>query len=130
MNNPKRCREDQKMRYPTIPKDFPRDSGQAAIGGYRPKLILRRASGQLISGPTDEELFARYDACEDLAGQLATYIRRKLGANPLQSLLSKVETDVIRKVSLGQWDISSGEIAWIMKRVRELLAEHRSDDRP
>lgn len=116
------------MSYPKIPEDFPRESARGAIGGYRPKLLLRRAGGQLISRPTDEELFTRYDACEDLAKQLATYTRRKLAENPLQSLcnsLSKVETDVTRKVSLGQWDISSAEITWIMKRVRELLAEHR-----
>ncbi|WP_063900643.1 hypothetical protein [Burkholderia ubonensis] len=115
------------VSYPTIPADFPRESTQGAIGGYRPKLLLRRASGQLTSRPTDEELFTRYDACEDLAGQLATYTRRKLAENPLRPLcdsLSKVEADITKKVSLGQWDISSAEIAWIMKRVRDLLAEH------
>ncbi|RQR27303.1 hypothetical protein [Burkholderia sp. Bp9142] len=120
------------MSYPTIPEDFPRESPQGAIGGYRPKLLLRRAGGQLISRPTDEELFTRYDACEDLARQLATYTRRKLTKDPLQSLsdsLSHVETDMTKKVSSGQWDISSAEIAWIMKRVRDLLAMHVLDDR-
>ncbi|MEX3765093.1 hypothetical protein [Paraburkholderia phenoliruptrix] len=90
--------------------------------------MLHRTGNQLLSGPTDEELFTRYDACEDLAGQLATYARRALTKNPSQSLydtLRKVEIDVVKKVSRGQWDISSAEIAWIMKRVRVLFAEQR-----
>lgn len=114
------------MNCPVIPEDFPREPARGAIGGYRPKLLLHRSGNQLISGPTDEELFKRYDACEDLAGQLATCARRELAKNPSQSLydtLCKVEIDVVKKVSRGQWDISSAEIAWIMKRVRELLAE-------
>jgi hypothetical protein len=113
---------------PTIPEDFPREHAQGAIGGYQPKLLLRRICDQLISGQTDDELFTRYDACEDLARQLATYARRKLAVNPLRPLgdtLSQVETEVTRRVSFGQWDISSAEIAWIMKLVRELLAEKR-----
>ncbi|WP_321968074.1 hypothetical protein [Burkholderia cepacia] len=120
------------MSYPTIPEDFPRESPQGAIGGYRPKLLLRRAGGRLISGPTDEELFTRYDACEDLARQFATYTRRKFTEDPLQSQsdsLSRIETEITKKVSLGQWDISPAEIAWIMKRVRDLLAKHVLDDR-
>lgn len=69
----------------------------------------------------------RYDACDDLVQQLVPYARRKRAENPSQSLfdmLFKIDTDVTRKVSSGQWDISSAEITRIMKRVRELLAEN------
>jgi hypothetical protein len=119
------------MNSPAIPDDFPRKSAQGAIGGYQPKVLLRRAGDQLISGSTAEELSTRYDACEDLAGQLASYARRKLAGNPVQSpcdTLSKIETDVTRNVSSGQWDISPAEITWIMKRVRELLTEELQSD--
>ncbi|WP_235851064.1 hypothetical protein [Paraburkholderia piptadeniae] len=109
-----------------VPDDFPREHPQGAIGGYRPKILLRRTGEQLVSGPTDEELLARYDACEDLVRQLATYARRKLAENPRQSLsdtLSRIEAEVTRKVSSGQWHISSAEMAWIMTQVRKLMAE-------
>lgn len=119
------------MNTPAIPEDFPREPAQGTVGGYQPKVLLRRAGEQLISGLTDEELSTRYDACEDLAGQLASYARRKLAGNPVQSLrdtLARIETDVTRNVSSGQWDISPAEITWIMKRVRELLAEELQRD--
>lgn len=115
------------MNSPAIPDDFPREPSRGTVGGYQQKVLLRRVEDRLISGPTDEELFMRYDACDDLVQQLVSYARRKRAENPSQSLfdmLSKVDTDVTRKVSSGQWDISSAEVAWIMKRVRELLAEN------
>lgn len=119
------------MNSPTVPEDFPREPAQGTVGGYQPKVLLRRTGNQLISGLTDEELSSRYDACEDLARQLASYLRRKRDENPLQSLhdlLSKIEADVTRKVSSGQWDVSPAEIIWIMKHVRALLAEKLPED--
>lgn len=119
------------MNSPAVPDDFPRELAHGTVGGYQPKVLLRRAGGQLVSGATDEELSTRYDACEDLARQLVSYARRKLAENPLQSLfntLCKIETDVARKVSSGQWNISPAEITWIMKRVREQLAEKPQGD--
>ncbi len=114
------------MNPPAIPDDFPREPAHGAVGGAQPKVLLRRAADRLISGPTDEELFTRYDACEDLVQQLVSYARRKRAENQSISLfdmLSRIETDVTREVSSGQWGVSSAEITWIMKRVRELLAE-------
>lgn len=119
------------MNSPAIPEDFPRELAQGSVGGYQPKVLLRRVGDRLMSGPTDEELLTRYDACEDLVQQLVSYARRKRAENQSQSLfdmLSTIETDVTRKVSSGQWDISSAEITWIMKRVRELLAEKLPHD--
>ncbi|MDV2161224.1 hypothetical protein [Burkholderia pseudomallei] len=121
------------MNSPAIPDDFPREPAHGAVGGVQPKALLHRAADRLISGPTEEELFTRYDACEDLVQQLVSYARRKLAENQSISLfdmLSRIETDVTRKVSTGQWDISSAEITWIMKRVRELLAEKLHVDGP
>jgi hypothetical protein len=87
---------------------------------------LHRVGGQLVAGPTEEDRFARYDACEDLAQQLASYARRKLAEDPsrtLRDLLAKIELDVAAKTSSGQWDISAAEITWMMPRVYTLLAE-------
>jgi hypothetical protein len=113
------------MNSPAIPDDFPRGPTRGAVGGYQPKVLLRRSDDRLISGLMDEELFARYEACEDLVRQLVSYASRKCAENQSNSLfdmLSRIETDVTRKVSSGQWDISSAEITWVMKRVRGLLA--------
>lgn len=43
-------------------------------------------------------------------------------------MLARIETDVAGKVSSGQWDISLAEVGWVMKRLRELLAEGLQDD--
>ncbi|SIT50343.1 conserved hypothetical protein [Paraburkholderia piptadeniae] len=117
--------------YPAIPDDFPREPAKGAVGGYQPKVLLRRAGDRLISGLTDEELFKRYEACEDLVQQLASYVRRQRAESQSQSLfdtLSRIEIDATRKVTSGQWDISPAEITWTMKRVRELLAEKLKAD--
>ncbi|NTY38079.1 hypothetical protein [Burkholderia diffusa] len=114
------------MNRSTVPDDFPRETVQGAIGGYRPKLLLRRIDGQIVAEPTDEERFTRYDACEDLAQQLVSYANRKLAACPTPSLrdvLARIEHNVAAKVSSGQWDISVAELGWMMVRVRALLAE-------
>ncbi len=98
------------------------------MSGYQPKVLLRKIDGEYVAGPTDEEVFARYDACEDLAQQLAPYTKRKQAENPswlLDETLSRVEAGVASKVSDGQWDLSSAEIAWIMTRVRQVLAVGR-----
>ncbi|NIF56253.1 hypothetical protein [Burkholderia sp. Ax-1724] len=121
------------MPSPAIPEDFPREPAQGTVGGYQPKVLLRRTGDKLISGLTDEERSTRYDACEDLARQLAFYVHRKLAENQSRSLrdaIFKIESDVTGKVSSGQWDITAAEITWLMKRVRELLAEKLQDDYP
>ncbi|WP_239483039.1 hypothetical protein [Paraburkholderia sp. C35] len=95
------------------------------MSGYQPKVLLREIDGKYVAGLTEEELFARYDACEDLAQQLVPYVTRKRAENPSWSLdetLSKVEAGVDNKVADGQWDISRDEIVWIMGRVRQALA--------
>ncbi|WP_221062916.1 hypothetical protein [Burkholderia pseudomallei] len=119
------------MNSPSIPDNFPREPVHSAVGGYQSKVLLRRAGDRLIPGPTDEELFTRYDACEDLVQQLVSYARRERAENQSQSLfdvLSRIEANVTGKVSSGQWDISSAGITWIMKRIRELLAEELQND--
>ena len=113
------------MNHPAVPEDFPRAFAQGAVSGCQPKLLLREIGGRYVAGQTDEERFTRYEACIDLVQQLVSYARRKQGANPAWSLddaMSRVEAGVAIKVASGQWDLASGELAWILRRVRELLA--------
>jgi hypothetical protein len=79
--------------------------------------------GRYHNGLTDEELWTRYDACEDLAGQLSEYALRKMSASglSLDDALGRVEKGLKAKVSNGQWDFSRAEISWTLNRTRKLL---------
>ena len=94
----------------TTPSDFPRDYGQGAIGGAQPKLLVRKIGDTFVQGLTEEERYARYDACFDMVKQLAAYCHRKLLERPEWSpkeLLEKVRTSVEARAD---WDFSPGEV--------------------
>lgn len=112
-----------------VPDDFPRESALGVVPGAQPKLLVRKMGGRYHAGPTDEESWARYDVCEDFAGQLAGYASRKMSASglSLDNALERVEKGLKAKVGAGQWDFSQGEIAWLMKRTRELLLAAAND---
>lgn len=109
-------------RRRVVPDDFPTELAPGVVAGARPKLLVREIDGLYRTGFTDEELWARYDACEDLAGQLAKYVSRTGDASglSLDDVLKRVEKGLKAKVGAGQWDFSPAEIAWVMKRTNEL----------
>lgn len=111
-------------RRHAVPDDFPREPSPGLVPGAQPKLLVREMDERYHTGLTDEELWTRYDACEDLAGQLAGYASRKMPASglSLDDALRRVEKGLKVKVSSGQWDFSSAEIAWVMKHTRALLS--------
>jgi hypothetical protein len=90
---------------------------------------VREVDGRYHSGLADGELRTRYDGCEDLAGQLAEYASRKMSASglSLDDALGRVEKGLKAKVGAGEWDFSRGEMAWLMKRTRELLSAATSE---
>jgi hypothetical protein len=106
-----------------VPDDFPRESMRAAVPGVQPKLLVRKAEGRYQSALTNEELWTRYDACEDLARQLARYGSGKMKQFgwSKDDVLEKVEKGLSRKVSVGEWDLSNAEIIWVMRRTRVLM---------
>ena len=110
-------------RLHAVPDDFPRESTPAVVPGAQPKLLVRRVDGRYQSALTYEELWTRYDACEDLARQLAIYGSRKMEQFgwPKSDVLEKVERSLNRKVSAGEWDLSRAEIDWVMRRTRVLM---------
>ncbi|MCP3710193.1 hypothetical protein M3I54_25045 [Paraburkholderia sp. CNPSo 3274] len=108
-----------------VPDDFPRDLWLGTVSGYQPKVLARREKdGRYVAGLTECELSTRYEACEDLAHQLAVYTAQKISELgwSLDDALGRVETSVLRKVTGGRWDFSAAEVAWTMKRTRELLS--------
>jgi hypothetical protein len=107
----------------TAPDDFPRARVPGVVSGAQPKLLVQEIGGRYHAGLTDEELWTRYDVCEDHAGQLAEYASRKMSALglSLDDALQRVGKGLRAKVGAGLWDFSLDEMTWLMKRTRELL---------
>jgi hypothetical protein len=109
----------------TIPDDFPRHGSLGAVSGVQVKLLARKIEGRFISGPTEEELYVRYDNCADLVVQLTAYVRRKLTSMPgttVDDLLPRVR----RGVETKGWDVSGPELDWVFNKVAESLGIERS----
>lgn len=106
-----------------VPDDFPREPDLGSVTGVQPKLLVREVDGRYQSGLSEEQLWVRYDACEDLASQLSAYASRKIATSGLSPdvALSRVEKGVRLKVDSGEWDFSPAEVAWVMKRTQQLL---------
>lgn len=112
----------------TTPTDFPRDYGQGAVGGVQPKLLARKLGDVYVSGLTGEELYARYDSCVDLVNQLVDYCHRKLDEHPewtAQELFERLRTTVEKRAD---WDLSAGEVSWVMARLCLQMHWPRFDD--
>lgn len=112
-----------------VPDDFPREPDPGSVTGVQPKLLVREVHGCYLSGLTEEQLRVRYDACEDLARQLYAYVSRKIASwgLPPDVALTRAEKGVRLKVDAGNWDLSQAEVAWVMKRTRELVLAATDD---
>lgn len=106
-----------------VPDDFPREPDPGSVTGVQPKLLVREVDGRYQSGLTDEQLWVRYDACEDLARQLSAYVSRKINSSRLSPnmALTRAEKGMRLKVDAGEWEFSPAEVAWVMKRTEESL---------
>lgn len=107
-----------------VPDDFPRGSAAATVPGSQPKFLARKIGERYIVGLTEEELYARWDYCEDLAQQLAARTRRKM-ASGLVPDLEAFYQETQRRVRGQGWDIDEAEVQWLMARTRLLAAESK-----
>ncbi|CAJ0703219.1 hypothetical protein SAMN02787148_109105 [Burkholderia vietnamiensis] len=112
-----------------VPDDFPREPAVGAVTGAQPKLLVREVDGRYLTGLTDDELWVRYDACEDLAAQLSEYASQKVATSGLtpDAALSRAEKGLRLKVAAGDWDFSQREVDWVVKRTRQLLLAPNHD---
>lgn len=104
-----------------IPNDFPRVRAPAALAGAQPKLAVVLQDGRYVTDFSEEELAGRYDMCADLLRQLTAYCQRKRVERPEWSnseLLAKVR----RSLHTKGWDLTDGEIDWLISRVGGELA--------
>jgi hypothetical protein len=70
-----------------------------------PKLTVRLVNSKFTDRWTSAELYARFDNCADVIGQLHAYSQRKLKELPgatLENLLPRVRNGVINK----GWDLT------------------------
>ncbi|MFM0402587.1 putative phosphothreonine lyase domain-containing protein [Paraburkholderia aspalathi] len=120
---------ENEMTDPRVPDDFPRDPDLGSVTGVQPKLLVREVDGRYQSGLTDEQLWVRYDACEDLAVQLSEYATKKISTSGMSRdmALRRVEKGVRLKVDSGTWDFSQAEVAWVMMRTQQLLLAANDD---
>lgn len=110
-----------------IPDDFPRQGSLGGVSGVQTKLLARKIDGRFLAGPTEAELYARFDNCADLAVQLTEYVKRKLASMPdatLGDLLPRVRQGAEKK----GWDVSSLEMDWIFNKVAQRLGNAGRDD--
>ncbi|SAK99782.1 hypothetical protein AWB76_07784 [Caballeronia temeraria] len=112
-----------------VPDDFPTDQDLGSVTGVQPKVLVRDVDGRYQSGLTEEQLWVRYEACEDLASQLSAYVSRKIASSgmPPDVALTRAEKGVRLKVDAGEWNFSQREVAWVMKRTRQLLSAATDD---
>ncbi|MFM0079373.1 hypothetical protein P0D72_10885 [Paraburkholderia sediminicola] len=117
-------------RQHAIPDDFPREPPTGLVLGAPPKLLVREKDGRYYTGLADDELQSHYEVCEDLARQLSAYTSRKMLRSgwSFADAFAKVERSVNGKVGTGEWEFSPAEVAWVMKRRRELLSGTASSD--
>lgn len=112
----------------TIPDDFPRRVSNASLAGAMPKLAVRLTpDGKYSNIATDAEHLKAYENAEDLAQHLKTYVQRKQKENPTWSLefnLARARKGVESKMSSGEWDLEPLELAWVIKRLEELIAPY------
>ncbi|MGF6924335.1 hypothetical protein [Paraburkholderia sp. 40] len=108
-----------------MPDDFPREPDPGSVTGIQPKLLVREVDGRYLNGLSEEQLRVRYDACEDLASQLSAYVSRKIATSGLspEVALTRAEKGTRLKVDAGEWDFSQREMAWVIKRTRQLMFE-------
>ncbi|WP_341922229.1 hypothetical protein [Polaromonas sp. YR568] len=105
-----------------VPEDFPRGFAASTIPGTQAKFLARKIGERYIVGPTQEEIYERWDYCEDLAQQLAERTLRKQAAG----LISDLETfykETEQRVRGQGWNVSEDEVQWLMKRTRSLADE-------
>lgn len=105
-----------------VPEDFPRGSAASSIPGTQAKFLARKIGERYVVGLTKEELYERWDYCEDLAQQLAARTLRKRSAG-LISDLDDFYKETERRVRGQGWNLNEDEVQWLMTRTRALADE-------
>jgi hypothetical protein len=110
----------------TVPVDFPTDYFMGAVSGFQRKVLLRQVNGTFLTGPTPQELWVRWDNAEDLAKQLTAKTLPKLRDGRITDL-DAYYAGIERLVRAKGWDLSEGEITWLINRTKVMVDERMQD---
>lgn len=105
-----------------IPDDFPKPRLGGAVGGAQPKVLLTRSVDGRYHAPgcSPEELFVRWDACEDLARQFVPKcLESKTGKRAHMSELEILDQYLTRLIAT-HWR-TAAESKWVIRRAATLL---------
>jgi hypothetical protein len=108
--------------------DFPNEPVLGAVSGAQPKLLLCRGDDGTYqpSRRSHEEIMHRFEAADELVGQLVAYFNRKKVEFPEwtdEANLERIRLAVIQKVERRTWPYTEAEQAWILERLRERCLE-------
>lgn len=105
----------------SIPDDFPRPQIHSSVAGCQAKLPLVASGGRFyLPGCTPQELYRRWDICEDLAQQFVVKSREcKLGKRSHMSEEAILDQYCVRAMKTG-WG-SDDEMRWVIRRAATIL---------
>lgn len=105
------------------PADFPRQTEVGSVSGAQPKLLVVKVNGEFRPDVDEEEIYRRWQVCEDLVQQLTvkTVKRMREGrvadlddyVNKLQQWLEAQEWD--------SWKVTWPEARWMRDRIKALV---------
>lgn len=112
---------DDDTKFEQVPVDFPRPLHHGAVSGAHPKLLMTSYNGRFYSpGCTPPELYRRWDACEDLARQLAEKsLESKAGKRSHMSQIDILDQYLPRLIAT-KWH-SEPEARWVIRRAAAML---------
>lgn len=104
-----------------VPDDFPSDLFPSALAGSQTKFSARLIDNKFVVGLTPEERSQHYLQCLDVLNQLIAYTQRKLNQKP-QVPRAEILDDIVKRIPLQGWDLSTPELAWIAQQLRQSVA--------
>ena len=112
---------DNDSKFEEVPIDFPRPLHHGAVSGAHPKLLMTSYNGRFyLPGCTPPELYRRWDACEDLARQLAEKsLESKAGKRSHMSPIEILDQYLPRLIAT-KWH-SEAEMRWVIRRAAAML---------
>lgn len=113
--------EDHELEYLKVPSDFPRPISTGALPGNQPKILVTSYQGKFYPpGCTPQEIYERWQICEEIVQQLAIKSREsKAGKRSHMSESAILEQYFLRLIQANL--TSEAEARWVIQRVARVV---------
>lgn len=113
--------EDHELEYLKVPSDFPRPVSTGALPGNQPKFLVTSYQGKFyLPGCTPQEIYERWQICEEIVQQLAIKSREaKKGKLSHMSESAILEQYFLRLIRANL--TSEAEARWVIQRVATVV---------